>query len=41
MSEFDLVIRGGVIATGSDTFTAEIGIRNGIITALGSGLARD
>ena len=38
MSEFDLVIRGGVVATGCDTFTAEIGIRNGIITALGSGL---
>ena len=39
MSEFDVVIRGGIVATGSDTFTAEIGIRNGIITALGSGLA--
>lgn len=35
---FDLVISGGTVATASDTFRADVGIRNGIITALGEGL---
>lgn len=37
--EFDLVIRGGRIATAADIFTADIGITGGIITALGQSLA--
>src|SRR5262245_57533859 len=38
MTAFDLVVRGGRIATASDTFTADIGIRHGMIAALGQGL---
>jgi dihydropyrimidinase len=36
--EFDLVIRGGTVATASDTFLADIGINDGVITALGRNL---
>jgi len=32
--DFDLIIRGGAVATASDTFNADIGIRDGKITAL-------
>lgn len=39
MAEYDLVIRGGRVATAVDTFDADIGIRNGEIVALGKGLA--
>ena len=38
MPEFDLVIRGGRIATASETFDADIGVRGGRIAALGAGL---
>ena len=38
MSEFDRVIRNGTIATAGDTFTADVGIREGRITALGARL---
>ena len=38
MPEFDLVIRGGRIATASETFDADIGVRGGRIVALGTGL---
>ena len=34
----DLVIRGGLIATATDTFTADLGIRNGRIATIGEGL---
>jgi dihydropyrimidinase len=37
--EFDLVIRGGTVATASDTFRADVGIRDGRIAALGDDLA--
>lgn len=36
MARFDLVIRGGKVATASDTFDADIGIRGGKIVALGA-----
>jgi len=36
--EFDLVIRGGTVATASDTFRADIGIRGGRVAALAEGL---
>ena len=36
---FDLVIRGGTVATAADTFEADIGITDGRIAALGTGLA--
>lgn len=35
---FDLVIRGGKVATASDTFMADIGITDGRIAAIGAGL---
>src|SRR5262245_5556105 len=40
---FDLIIRGGTVATAADTFAAEIGVRDGRIAALGDelGTARE
>ena len=35
---FDTIIRGGTVATASDTFTCDIGISGGRIAALGSDL---
>ncbi|MFD1704934.1 dihydropyrimidinase [Methylopila henanensis] len=32
---FDLLIKGGVVATASDVFRADIGVRDGVIAALG------
>lgn len=40
MSEFDLVIRQARVATASDCFEADIGIRDGRIEALGAALAK-
>jgi len=39
MHTFDLIIRGGTIATAADTFRSDIGIRDGKITALGLDLS--
>lgn len=39
MTEFDLVIRGGTVATASDTFRSDVGITGGTIVALGSALS--
>jgi D-hydantoinase len=38
MSTFDLIIRGGTIATASDVFKADIGIRDGKIVQIGAAL---
>jgi dihydropyrimidinase len=38
MNDFDLVISGGTVATAVDTFVADVGIRDGSIAALGTGL---
>ena len=38
MSDFDLIVSGGTIATASDTFQSDIGITNGRIVALAEGL---
>lgn len=38
MADFDLVIKGGTVATASDTFRADVGIRDGKIIALGDSL---
>jgi dihydropyrimidinase len=38
MTTLDLVIRGGTIATASDTFSCDIGVQCGRIVALGHGL---
>lgn len=35
MANFDLIISGGTVATASDTFMSDIGIRNGQVVALG------
>jgi dihydropyrimidinase len=41
MIEFDRVIKDGTIATASDTFSADIGIKDGRIVALGENLSGD
>ncbi len=38
MSEFDLVIRGGTVATAADTVECDVGVREGVVVALGRGL---
>jgi dihydropyrimidinase len=38
MSEFDLVIRNGTVVTAADTVTCDIGIKDGIVVALGRSL---
>jgi dihydropyrimidinase len=38
MSDFDLIISGGTVATAADTFRADIGVRGGRIVALAEGL---
>lgn len=38
MAEFDLIVRGGTVATASDTFRSDVGIIDGKIVALGSAL---
>ena len=40
MSEFDLVVRGGKIATAADVFVADIGVRDGRIAAIGERLGK-
>ena len=35
---FDTIIRGGTVATAADTFSCDVGIREGRITALGNDL---
>ena len=39
MSEFDIVVTGGTIATASDTFQSDIGVIDGRIVALAEGLS--
>src|SRR6266403_4920670 len=39
MSDFDLVIRNGTVATAVDTASCDIGIKDGVITTLGKSLA--
>src|SRR5881396_4373181 len=38
MQPFDLVIRGGTVATATDSFKADVGIRGSTIAAIGEGL---
>lgn len=40
MTEFDLVIRDGDVVTSGSMFTADVGIKDGTIVALGKGLGR-
>ena len=39
MAAFDLTVRNGTVATASDTFQADIGVKDGRIAAIGAGLA--
>ncbi|MBX2854861.1 MAG: dihydropyrimidinase [Rhodobacteraceae bacterium] len=38
MAAFDLIIKGGVVSTASDTFKSDIGVKDGRIVALGESL---
>lgn len=38
MKKFDLVVRGGTVVTATDKFRCDVGIRNGVVTALADGL---
>jgi dihydropyrimidinase len=40
MSEFDLVIRGGTVATAADTVSCDVGIKNGVVAMLGKNLGK-
>jgi dihydropyrimidinase len=40
MEDYDLVIRGGTVATAADTAICDVGIKDGLVAALGRGLAR-
>jgi len=39
VSDFDLIVSGGTVATASDTFTCDIGIKDGRVATLGRGLS--
>ncbi|HEV8677974.1 MAG TPA: dihydropyrimidinase [Stellaceae bacterium] len=39
MADFDLVVRNGTVATAADTTECDIGVKDGVIVALGLGLA--
>ncbi len=38
MPEFDLIVKGGTVATAVDTYAADIAVRDGRIVALGHDL---
>jgi len=38
MTDYDLIVRGGTLATASDTFAADVAVKDGVITALGRDL---
>jgi dihydropyrimidinase len=38
MSDYDLVIRNGTVATAADTVACDVGIRDGVVATLGRGL---
>ena len=38
MSDFDLVIRNGTVATAADTVQCDVGVRDGRVVALGASL---
>jgi dihydropyrimidinase len=39
MAEYDLVIRNGTVATAADTMQCDVGVKDGVIVALGRGLS--
>ena len=38
MSRYDLIIRGGTVATATDTFDADVAVKDGKVAAIGLGL---
>jgi dihydropyrimidinase len=40
MQDFDLVIRNGRVATAADIFESDIGIKGGVVTAVGRDLPK-
>ena len=38
MADYDLIIQGGTVATASDTFAADVAVRDGRVVALGHDL---
>lgn len=40
MTDFDLIIAGGTVANASDTFHADVGVRDGVVVALGKNLGK-
>jgi dihydropyrimidinase len=40
MSDYDLVIRNGTVATAADTIECDVGIKGGVVATLGRGLGR-
>jgi dihydropyrimidinase len=40
MTDYDLIVRGGTMATASDTFAADLGVKDGVIAALGRNLGK-
>ncbi len=38
MSDYDLVIRNGTVATAADTMECDVGIKDGVVATLGRGL---
>ena len=41
MAEYELIIKGGTVATASDTFTCDVAVRDGRIAALAEDLGTD
>ena len=39
MAAYDLIIKGGMVATAADTFAADVGVRDGRIVALADDLS--
>ena len=39
MSQYDLVIRNGTVATAADTTRCDVAVKDGVVVALGQGLA--
>src|ERR1700730_11865425 len=39
MSQYDLVIRNGTVATAADTTRCDVAVKDGLVVALGQGLA--
>ena len=41
MPDYDLVIRGGTVVTAADTTICDVGVKDGVVVALGTGKTND